>query len=134
VRRSAGEVSRFRDWHRAWASGAPASCWASSGAAWHLPLFFIPGTQTSGQSFGVSLVSVTAISVAMAWLYAHTNGSLLLVMLMHAAINNTKDIVPSAAPDGAISLVARLTTVLLWVAAAYFLARMPGRALPRSSA
>jgi hypothetical protein len=38
---------------------------------------------------------VTALSVAMAWLYAKTNGSLLLVMLMHAAVNNTKDIVPS---------------------------------------
>jgi membrane protease YdiL (CAAX protease family) len=43
----------------------------------------------------VYLLSVTALSIAMAWLYWQTNQSLLLTMLMHAAVNNTKDIVPS---------------------------------------
>ncbi len=68
----------------------------------------------------------------MAWLYAHTNGSLLLVMLMHAAVNNSKDIVPSAVPGAtqtfglSASLVAWLTVALLWICAAYFLARMRG--------
>jgi len=33
---------------------------------------------------------VIALSVAIAWLYWRTNGSLLLTMLMHSAINNTK--------------------------------------------
>lgn len=99
-------------------------------AAWHLPLFFIPATTTTGQSFEVYFVSVTALSVAMAWLHAHTKGSLLLVMIMHAAVNNTKDIVPSAVTDGTgvlagASLVAWLTAALLWGGAAYFLMRMP---------
>jgi membrane protease YdiL (CAAX protease family) len=40
---------------------------------------------------------VVAISIALAWLYAKSGGSLLLVMLMHSAINNSKDIVVSAA-------------------------------------
>jgi hypothetical protein len=54
----------------------------------------------------------------------------LLVMLLHAAINNTKDIVPSADlyatnPWGlSHSLVAWLTVALLWIAATYFLFRM----------
>jgi hypothetical protein len=67
----------------------------------------------------------------MAWLYAHTNGSLLLVMLLHAAVNNSKDIVPSAVPGAthpfglSASLVAWLTVACLWICAAYFLARMP---------
>jgi membrane protease YdiL (CAAX protease family) len=65
-------------------------------ACWHLPIFFIPGSDTFGQSFNVYLLDVTALSVAMAWLYWRTSGSLLLTMLMHAAVNNTKDIVPSA--------------------------------------
>jgi len=65
-------------------------------AGWHLPFFFISGTDKSAQSFPVYLLSVTALSAAMAWLYWRTNGSLLLTMLMHAAVNNTKDIVPSA--------------------------------------
>jgi uncharacterized protein len=97
-------------------------------AVWHLPLFFISGTTTTGQPFHVYFLSVTALSVALAWLYAHTRGSLLLVMVMHAAINNTKDIVPSALPGEAgagASLVSWLTSALLWIGAAYFLATMP---------
>jgi len=101
-------------------------------AGWHLPQFFIPESDTYGQSFFVFVLQVTALSVAMAWLYAHTNGSLLLVMLMHAAVNNSKDIVPSAVPGATnplglnASLVAWLTVTLLWICAAYFLARMRG--------
>ena len=99
-------------------------------ACWHLPLFFIPGTNTSGQSFTVYLLQVTALSVAMGWLYLRTDGSLLLVMLMHAAINNTKDIVPSAVSAAtnpfalSSSRVAWLTVALLWIGAGYFLVRM----------
>lgn len=100
-------------------------------AAWHLPLFFIPGTTTTGQSFPLYLLQVTALSVAIAWAYARTHGSLLPVMVMHAAVNNTKDIVPSA-DQGATnplvlsgSLVAWLTVALLWMGAGYFLLRMP---------
>ena len=101
-------------------------------ACWHLPLFFmpLPGSDTVGQSFPVYVVQVTAISVAMAWLYWRTHGSLLITMLMHAAVNNTKDIVPSAVPDAAnpwtlnASLVAWLTAMLLWTCAVYFLSQM----------
>lgn len=65
-------------------------------ALWHLPLFFYPGSDMRGQSIGLYLAQVTAISVAMGWLYWRTNGSLFIVMLLHAAANNLKDIVPSA--------------------------------------
>ena len=66
----------------------------------------------------------------MAWLYWRTGGSLLLVMLFHAAVNNTKDIVPSAVPGATnsmslnASLVGWLTVALLWICAAWFLIRM----------
>ncbi len=99
-------------------------------ASWHLPLFFVPESDLLGQSFPLYLIQVTALSVAMAWLYWRTQGSLLLVMLLHAAINNTKDIVPSASPGATnsltlnASLVGWLTVTLLWMAAAYFLVRM----------
>src|SRR5207249_10643085 len=99
-------------------------------ASWHLPLFFVAGADTAGQSFPVYLLQVTALSVAMAWLYAHTRGSLLPVMLMHAAVNNTKDIVPSADPTAtnpwalSHSLVAWMTLALLWLCAGYFLLQM----------
>jgi len=100
-------------------------------AAWHLPQFYIAGADTYQQSFVVWAPQVVALSVALAWLYAKSGGSLLLVMLMHAAINNSKDIVPSGAslPPGVFSLHAPLTAWLvlglLWISAAYFLTRMP---------
>lgn len=104
-------------------------------ACWHLPLFFIDGTSTTGQSFPLYLLSVTAISVALTWLYMNTGGSLLPVMLMHAAVNNTKDIVPSAEP-GAMhpwglsrSLPAWLTVLVLWLCAGWFLLKLRGRSL-----
>ncbi|HZE68128.1 MAG TPA: CPBP family intramembrane glutamic endopeptidase [Pyrinomonadaceae bacterium] len=45
-------------------------------ASWHLPLFFFPGSTIRGQSFPLYLLQVTALSVAMAWLYWRTQGSL----------------------------------------------------------
>lgn len=67
-------------------------------ALWHLPLFFIAGTGSDTQSFPIYLIIVTNISVAIAWVYWKTGGSLLLVMVMHASVNNTTGIVPAALP------------------------------------
>jgi membrane protease YdiL (CAAX protease family) len=103
-------------------------------ACWHLPQFFIPDGNSYRQSFFVYVIQVTALTVAMTWLYAHTSGSLLPVMVMHAAINNTTDIVPSAVPGGtstfglsasSATFIGWLTAALLWLCAAWFLARMP---------
>jgi len=100
-------------------------------ACWHLPQFFLAAADTYKQSFPIWSLQVIALSVAIAWLYTRTQGSLLLMMLMHAAVNNTKDIVPSAAtnPTGTFSLhaslVMYLTVAVMWIAAAYFLFRMP---------
>ena len=100
-------------------------------AVWHLPAFFIRDADKFGQSFWVYLLQVTALSVAMAWLVGHSRGSVLTAMLFHAAVNNTKDIVPSVSAQSThtfgleASRVAWLTLVLLWACAAYFLARMP---------
>jgi membrane protease YdiL (CAAX protease family) len=102
-------------------------------ALWHLPLFFAPVGDTFGQSFPLYLLQVVAISVTMAWLYSRTRGSLVPVMLLHAAINNTKDIVPSAEAGAtnpwalSHSPVAWLTVALLWLCAVYFLIQMRGQ-------
>ena len=104
-------------------------------ACWHLPFFFIPGSDNAGQSFPVFLLAVSALSVAMAWLYWRTNESLLLAMLMHAATNNTAGLIQSpvsAATNPFMvrpSPIAWLTAALLWVCAAYFLVRMRGAIL-----
>ena len=102
-------------------------------ATWHLPLFFLPGADTYMQSFPLYLAQVIALSAAFAWLYWRTSGSLLLVMLLHAAVNNTKDIVPSGQADAtnafafSSSLVGWLTVGLLWLAASFFLLQMGRR-------
>ncbi len=100
-------------------------------ACWHLPLFFfVKAGDTFGQSFPLFLVEVTAMSVALAFLFWRTKGALLPVMVLHAAVNDTKDIVPSTVPGAtnalalSTSLVAWLSTALLWLAAAYFLFAM----------
>jgi len=110
---------------------APASvllgvCWAF----WHLPQFFIPEADTYGQSFLVYGLEVTALSVALARLWARTRGSLLLPMILHAAVNNSKDIVPSAVSGASNSfaltgsVVGWTTVALLWACTAYFLVGM----------
>jgi membrane protease YdiL (CAAX protease family) len=99
-------------------------------ALWHLPLFFVRDADKHGQSFFLYALQVTAISVAIAWLYQRTNGSLLLTMLMHSAINQTKDIVPSAAAGATnsftfnASIVGWMTVVVLWICAGFFLISM----------
>ncbi len=106
-------------------------------ACWHLPLFFIAGldgyTDQFGQSFPTYLLQVVALSVAIAYLMGNVGGSLLLAMLMHSSINQTKDIVTSRVPGAHNMLVlsnstlAWITTALLWTCAAYFLLRMRGQ-------
>jgi len=102
-------------------------------ATWHLPQFYIAAADTYHQSFPLWAAQVVALSIAFAWLYAKSGGSLLLVMLLHSAINNSKDIVASGAPipPGVFSLNAPLmgwlVLGLLWTSAAYFLLRMPAR-------
>ena len=110
-----------------WASVLLGVIWA----VWHLPQLLISGTDSTGQSFPLFVLEVTPLSVALAWLYARTNGSLLLVMLMHSAVNETHDLVPSVVPGAthpfalSPSFPAWLTVVFLWIGAVYFLARMP---------
>ncbi len=99
-------------------------------AVWHLPLFYFHGADTYAQSFPVYLLQVVALSVAVAWLYWRTGGSLLLTMLLHAAVNNTLGIVPSGVAGAtdpfawSTSRVAWLTLALLWAGAACFLVDM----------
>ena len=94
-------------------------------ATWHLPLFYITAADTFNQSFPVYLLQVTGLSVIMAWLFWKVDGNLLPLMVFHAAINNTKDIVPSASKASATpftlnaSPIGWISLALIWVAALY---------------
>jgi membrane protease YdiL (CAAX protease family) len=97
---------------------------------WHAPLFYIRGLANyDGQSLVVFAAGAPVLSVAMAWLYANTGGSVLLTMLMHAAGNQTTGIVPSKVPGATNPLnvdapVAWLTAAVMWIAAVFFLVSM----------
>ena len=112
----------------AWASLGLGAIWA----LWHLPFFFIAGVDKTGQSFPMYMLGTMALSVAMAWLYWRTGGSLLVTMLMHAAVNNTTGVVPTATAGAThafslnASLVAWLTIGIMWIVAAWCLWRMRG--------
>lgn len=104
-------------------------------ACWHLPFFFITGVDKTGQSFPLYFLGVVALSVTLAWLYWRTSGSLLLTMLLHAAANNTKDIVPVATPGATNPWtfnalpIAWIAVAVYWVAAVYLLVQMRGKGL-----
>jgi len=59
-------------------------------AGWHLPAFFYRDTYTAMgllTGFPMLLISVSAASVTMTWLYNSTQGSLLMIVLFHALFN-----------------------------------------------
>ena len=62
---------------------------------WHFPLFLVPGYDGAGTGlfgvalpFGAFLVSAFALAIIITWVFNHTRGSLLLVMMVHAATDS----------------------------------------------
>ena len=104
---------------------------------WHLPLFFLPGADKYGQSFLVYVIGTIAFSVAIAWVYARTHGSLLLTMLLHSAFDQTIGIVSDVLAPGekpfalGASLSFILTVAFMWIVAVYLLVKMKALVSPR---
>jgi uncharacterized protein len=66
-------------------------------ATWHLPLFFVPGSQTDA-GFGFFLVGTVCTRILLTWVFNSTGGSVLLCGLLHQSINVWTDILgPTAA-------------------------------------
>lgn len=84
-------------------------------SVWHLPKFFGTGLKGEG-SFAWFTVAHLALAVLYTWLYNNTRGSLLLVVLFHAAGNTTGMFLPAqfAVPGG----IERNILILLYVIAA----------------
>jgi membrane protease YdiL (CAAX protease family) len=96
-------------------------------SGWHLPLFFISGTDqyaiASGSGvlghlggFGLFAIWVTALAVILTWVFNNTRGSLLLAMLLHTSINAAPGVLlPALFPSlGGFGT----TWALVWVGAA----------------
>lgn len=82
---------------------------------WHLPKFLGSGTSSGHSVFWFTVFSL-AISVLYTWLYNNTRGSLLLVVLFHAAQNTAGMFLPVsfAAPAG----IAQNMEIVLFIIAA----------------
>jgi membrane protease YdiL (CAAX protease family) len=89
-------------------------------SVWHLPKFL--GTGLSGErSFAWFMVAHLALAVLYTWLYNNTRGSLLLVVLFHAAENTAGMFLPVkfAVPGGIVENILIVLYVLAAVVVAF---------------
>ena len=111
-----------------------APAYASLGVAiawglWHLPLFFTEGNMHQDIPILLFLVQITAFSFLYTWMHIKTYGSLLIVMVFHAASNATLGIVPvlpqqaagSIKPLGiSVAMLVIITAYIIWKEKAVF--------------
>lgn len=77
---------------------------------WHLPKFLLAGSNQSQGIFWLYLLDTTAKAVLYTWVFNNTNGSLLLVTLLHAAWNTSGTFLPIGAAGVPLA-------ILNWLAA-----------------
>ncbi len=56
-------------------------------AAWHLPLFFMPGSGQAGVNFSIYTLTIMGHTLLLTLLYSRTNGSVLPAMIFHITLN-----------------------------------------------
>lgn len=83
---------------------------------WHLPLFFVEGTYQANLGVGtlefwVFMIGVVALSFPFTWIYNNTRRSTLAVILFHAMVNFTGEVI-------AITERADVIATTLWIVAA----------------
>ncbi len=90
---------------------------------WHLPLFFIEGTYQANLGVGsvafwVFMIGVIALSFPFTWIYNNTRRSTLAVILFHAMVNFTGEVMAITERADVISIflwfVAAIGIVVLW--------------------
>lgn len=95
---------------------------------WHIPLYFVLGTgqqETSssvgpGFAIGAFVVWTIGLSILFTWLFNQTHGSLIVVMLFHAAVNLGAFVPVAVGSTGAASFLYALVT---WIVALIVAAR-----------
>ena len=83
---------------------------------WHLPMFFIPDSYQAGLGVGTPefwlfILGVVPLGFAFTWIYNNTRRSILAVILFHAMVNFTGELI-------AVSKQADTYATLLWFVAA----------------
>jgi membrane protease YdiL (CAAX protease family) len=67
-------------------------------ALWHLPLFFVPGTYQAGlgvgtPAFWLFFIPIVPLTLIFSWIFNNTNRSTLAVILFHAMVNFTGELI-----------------------------------------
>lgn len=96
--------------------------------AWHVPLYFVAGTgqqetaASAGPAFAITafVVWTIGLSILFTWLFNETRGSLIVVILFHAAVNLGAFVPAAVGSTGAASFLYALVT---WVVALIVAAR-----------
>ncbi|ACY97984.1 MULTISPECIES: CPBP family intramembrane glutamic endopeptidase [Thermomonospora] len=94
-------------------------------ALWHLPMFFIPGTAQADQSLPLFIVQLVGASMLFTRVFLATGGSVLAMMLMHAAANLAFNTVPVFAGEGGNGTRTALMSLLYLAVGVAALARRP---------
>ncbi len=87
-------------------------------AAWHLPLFVIPGTYQAGLGLGTAAfwafcLAIIAGSPLYAWLYNASGRAVFAVVLYHGVGNLARELVPDAADVVEVGVELALTLVVV---------------------
>ena len=91
---------------------------------WHLGLFI------TGQDSPMTILIIFAGAIINTWLFNHTNGSVLLTMLLHASVDLTADLF-NPAFTGADATRQAILLVVLYVAVGILLPILAGKELGR---
>ena len=84
---------------------------------WHLPLFWIPGDFHQQLPLLWFLIQTVLITILYTWIYNATDGSLLIILLLHAASNTAFGVLPMLPEAASGSLrPAWLLNILLMIA------------------
>jgi membrane protease YdiL (CAAX protease family) len=59
---------------------------------WHLPVFFNPEMYYSDLPFGLFLAYLIPFTILISWLFNSTGGSVLMAIIVHAAMNSSTDV------------------------------------------
>lgn len=68
---------------------------------WHLPAFYLPGTGKQGSPVDMALFTLLTVvlSVIFTWVFRRTGGSVLLLSLLHGAMNAGENTLKTVVPD-----------------------------------
>jgi membrane protease YdiL (CAAX protease family) len=100
-----------------WASIAIGVIWA----AWHVPLFLMPGSSQAGTPFALYAAAVVGISVITTWLYNASGGRVLVAVVFHT-LSNTVSVTTAGGVIGGevasqlalLAVVWTLVALLVW--------------------